>query len=31
MANINVGSLRDGEVTRKVMLADAHTVCWIRI
>ena len=31
IANMNVGSLRDGEVTRKVMLTDAHTVCWIRI
>lgn len=31
MANRNVGHVIFGEVTRKVMASDAHTVCWVRI
>ena len=31
MANINIGNLSDGDVIRKVMLVDAHIVCWMRI
>ena len=31
MANMKVGSFIDGVVTRKVMLVEDQTICWMRI
>lgn len=31
MENMKVGFFMDGVVTRKVMLVEAQTVCWVRI